>query len=499
MDAERSYSNAINGQRKRGPLVAVTGGATRRGLLVSALAAGAAVGTGGWRSAPRRSAAGSADASEGLAGASAGTPTSPEAANPALRKPGSLPYPKLAPGTDTIPQIKHIVVLMMENHSYDNHLGMLGRAGADGFKLGANGKPIETNPYPDGKLQHAFRMPTTCQLSGKPSQTWTDSHTQWANGHNTGFVRSGSGPVAMGYWEKADLPFYYSLASTFPIADRYFCSVLGQTFPNRRYLMAATSLGMVNDGVPNPFDYPANGTIFDRLHNVGVSFADYYQTLESVLPAPTMALFPELLVKYAGHLQGVDDFFAAAKAGTLPGFCLVEPDYLKNSEENPENIAYGEQFAASVIDAVMAGPGWKNTLLIWAFDEHGGYYDHVAPPAALAPDDIPPDASVAYTGFRQYGFRVPCAIVSPWARPDYVSHEIFDHTSICALVEHKWNLPAMTYRDANANNMLDMLDFSKPAFERPPKLARPLLDTDPAALACNTNGPGKIPPPGSIS
>ena len=497
MGAQLSESNGVSGQREDVPFSAVAGGASRRRLLASALAAGAAVGTGAWRSAPR-SAAGPAGAA-GPTDASAGHQTFPEAANPALRKPGSLPYPKLAAGTDTIPQVKHIVVLMMENHSYDNHLGMLNRAGADGFNLGTNGKPTETNPYPDGKLQHAFRMPTTCQLSGKPSQTWTNSHIQLAGGHNTGFVRSGSGPVAMGYWEKADLPFYYSLASTFPIADHYFCSMLGQTFPNRRYLMAATSLGMVNDGVPDPLHYPANGTIFDRLHKVGVSFGDYYSLLESILPAPTMALFPELLVKYAGHLHDLDDFFEAAKAGTLPGFCLVEPSYTKNSEENPENIAYGEQFAAKVIDAVMAGPGWKNTLLIWTFDEHGGYYDHVVPPAALAPDDIAPDASVAYTGFRQYGFRVPCAIVSPWARADYVSHEVFDHTSICALVEHKWNLPALTYRDANANPMLDMLDLTKPAFELPPKLARPLLDTHPGALACNTSGPGTIPPPGSIT
>jgi phospholipase C len=461
------------------------------------LAAGAALGTGAFGSAPR-SAGRAAGASAGPAGAAA-TQTGLEAAEAALRKPGSLPYPKLAEGTDTIPQIKHIVVLMMENHSYDNHLGMLGRAGADGFKLGKDGKPTETNPYPDRKLQHAFRMPTTCQLSGKPSQTWTNSHIQLSSGHNTGFVRSGSGPVAMGYWEKADLPFYYSLASTFPIADRYFCSVLGQTFPNRRYLMAATSLGMVNDGVPDPLDYPANGTIFDRLHKAGVSFADYYSLLDSLLPGPTMALFPELLVKYADHIHKVDEFLEAAKAGTLPGFCLVEPSYTKSSEEDPQNIAYGEQFAASVIDAVMAGPGWKNTLLIWTFDEHGGYYDHVVPPAAVAPDDIAPHASVAYTGFRQYGFRVPCAIVSPWARRDYVSHQVFDHSSICALVEHKWNLPAMTYRDANANSMLDMLDFSTAAFKHPPKLAKPLLETHPSALACNTSGPGTIPPPGSVS
>ena len=125
----------------------------------------------------------------------------------------------------------------------------------------------------------------------------------------------------------------------------------------------------------------------------------------------------------------------------------------------------------------MQGPGWENTLLIWTYDEHGGYYDHVVPPAAIAPDDIPPDTSgPAYTGFHQYGFRVPAAVVSPWSRPNYVSHEVFDHTSICALVEAKWNLPAMTRRDANAHNMLDMLDLSQPAFKKPPDLAKPLLE-----------------------
>ncbi len=258
---------------------------------------------------------------------------------------------------------------------------------------------------------------------------------------------------------------------------------------------------MVNDGIPNPFDYPANGTIFDSLHRVGVPFADYFATLHSTLPASTAALFPRLLLKYSDQIQGVDDFFGAAKAGTLPGFCLVEPDYFSNSGENPENIVHGEKFAAQVIDAVMAGPGWKNTLLIWNFDEHGGYYDHVRPPAALAPDNIPPDIETgsAYTGFKQYGFRVPCVVVSPWARPNYVSHQVFDHTSVLALVEAKWNLPAMTYRDANAKNMLDMLDLSKPAFLHPPRLARPLIDSDPDALACSSTGPGTIPPRGSVS
>ena len=454
---------------------------TRREFLRAGMAAGAVVATGAWQDA--------AATAIRVAGRSM------------LRKPGSLPYPRLAMGTDTIPQIKHIVVLMMENHSYDNHLGMLNRSGADGFKLGRDGKPTAQNPYPNGSIQHAFRMPTTCQLSGKPNQSWTNSHIQFAGGKLNGFVKSASGPVSMGYWQRADLPFYYSLTSTYPIADRYFSSVLGQTFPNRRYLMAATSLGMINDTVPNPFEYPANGTIFDKLHQIGVSWADYYSPLAGFLPVPTVGLFPRLL-EHVGKIKRIGKFFDDAKAGTLPGFCIVEPNYTSSSEETSQNIAAGENFAYSVINAVTHGPAWRSTLLIWTFDEHGGYYDHVVPPRAIAPDNIAPDADGAkpYTGFSQYGFRVPCAVISPWARRDYVSHRVFDHSSICALVEAKWNLPAMTHRDANANNMLDMLDLAAPAFLSPPRLAKPLLAAHPtSALACNNTGPGTIPPPGSVT
>ena len=344
-------------------------------------------------------------------------------------------------------------------------------------------------------------MPTTCQQSGHPSQTWDASHSSYDGGRNDGFV-SASGAVAMGYWQKADQPFYYSLASAFPIADRYFCSVLGQTYPNRRYLMAATSLGMVNDDqVWLLANYPKNGTIFDQLNAHGISWKDYW----SSTPITSTLLWPYLFVKDPDNLtrlSPIDDFFKDAASGNLPGFSLVEPDYGSTSEENPQNIAEGEAFAAKVIDAVMSGPKWGSTLLVWTYDEHGGYYDHVPPPAAVPPDGIGPEwllGGPAYDGFGRYGFRVPCAIVSPWARPDYVSHKVFDHTSILKLVETKWNLPALTRRDANANNMLDMLDFSRAAFAKPPTLAKPLVDTDSHALACNVSGPGTIPPPGSVT
>ena len=303
----------------------------------------------------------------------------------APRKPGSFPYPDLPSGTDTIPQVEHIVVLMMENHSYDNKLGLLCRRGADGFRIDSHGRPRAENPYANGDIQHAFHMPTTCQLTGFPSQTWVDSHTQFDHGRNDGFVISGSGPVAMGYWDGDDQPFYYSLARLFPIADRYFSSLLGQTFPNRRYLISATSLGMINDTLPALSDYPPNGTIFDPLDAAAVTWKDYFTTL------PTVELYPQLYLKNAGtKVVPITDFYTDAAAGTLPGFSLVEPDYGTQSEEDPQNIASGEQFAGRVINAVMQGPAWDRTLLVWTYDEHGGYYDHVPPPRAIPPDDIAP-------------------------------------------------------------------------------------------------------------
>jgi phospholipase C len=451
----------------------------RRTVIQAGLAAGAVAGTGAWRAAPGR-----------------GRP---------LRRPGSLPFPDLPAGTDTIPQIEHIVVLMMENHSYDNRIGMLFRPGADGFRIGRKGLPTATNRYPDGRIQHAFRMPTTCQLQSQPSQEWTASHNSYDNGRMDGFVSTPIDPlttqivggVAMGYWQEEDQPFYYSVYRQFPIADRYFSSVMSQTFPNRRYLLAATSIGQIDDTTPALTDYPANGTIFDELDARGITWKDYFTT------TPSAELFPPLFFKNTGKkIVPVADFFTDAAAGTLPGYSLVEPDYGQQSEENPQNIAVGEEFAASVISAVTSGPAWDRTALLLTYDEHGGYYDHVPPPAAIPPDGIGPDLEPGengFDGFARYGFRVPFALISPWARRDFVSHRVYDHTSILKLVETKWNLPALTFRDANAVPMLDMLDFRRPSFAEPPRLAQPLAVTDPSALSCSVTGPGTIPPPDSVT
>jgi len=139
-------------------------------------------------------------------------------------------------------------------------------------------------------------------------------------------------------------------------------------------------------------------------------------------------------------------------------------------------------------------------MVIWTYDEHGGYYDHVPPPAAVAPDDVPPALKPGDPpgGFDRYGFRVPSGVVSPYAKKDFVSHTIYDHTSILKTVEEKWNLPALTRRDANANSLFDMLDLDQsPAFPEPPALPAPANPTPKAG--CLSTGAGVIPPPSAVT
>jgi len=411
---------------------------------------------------------------------------------PGAHLPGSRPFPHAPVGTDMIPEIEHIVVLMLENHSFDNILGMLGRG--DGFSLDGDGHPTATNPYGNQTL-HAFHMPTPCQLVNEPSNSWDAAHLAFDGGTCQGFANHSSGPVAMGYYDATDLPFTYGLARTFPINDRYFSSVMAQTFPNRRFLISGTALGIVEDSLPSAV--PRRGVIFQELSKHGISWRDYHAQL------PTLATYFPLAQDRSlrPNLVPVDQFFTDARDGTLPSFSLVDPNFDEDSEENPQDIQYGEVFLAQVVDALLASPSWEKILFIWNYDEHGGYFDHVPPPAAVPPDDVPPDITVPPNqpgGYDRYGFRVPMGVVSPYAKPEYVSHVVSDHTSILKLVETKWNLPALTRRDASASDLLDMIDLKgPPAFLDPPTLPRP---ADPRARAqCTTTGPGTIPPPSALS
>jgi phospholipase C len=387
-----------------------------------------------------------------------------------LRKPDSLPFPHLRAGTPSMPKIDHIVVLMMENHSFDNLLGMVpyqvtGRAKVDGFSR-KKGKLTNFNLNPNGHKVFANRAGTPCQLSGVPTQAWNASHEAYNGGRNNGFVKA-SGPVAMWLWDQEFLPFTYSLVKNFPFGQRYFCSVLAQTYPNRRFLFTGTASGTTaTDGLTGTTP-AANGTIWDRLNAHGIDWGVYFQNL------PSYVIVPGSYDPARTH--PVSQFYTDAAAGKLPQFTFLDPEYDTTSEENPQDIQVGEEFVASVVNALMHSPKWKNTAFFLTYDEHGGYYDHVPPPRAIKPDNIAPiqestQPPLAPGGYNRYGFRVPAIVVSPWARKNYVSSVVQDHTSITAFIERKWNLPAMTFRDANAHPMTDYFDFRHPAFAKPPKL-----------------------------
>jgi phospholipase C len=453
------------------------------------------------------------------------------------------PRPDLPLGTDLLPKIRHIVVLMMENHSYDSYLGMLAGRG-DGFPLNPDGTPRAANPRRDGGEVAAHHWRSTVQEKFVPTQGWNASHLQWNSGACDGFVRSveitvpGKDPTApMGYWTEQDLPFYYGLARTFPLADRWFCSCLGPTFPNRRFLLAGTAHGLIDDLPFGMVDYPPAGTVFDLLTRNDISWVNYHSVTRASIvlkrfiggarglvalrrlvalgrwfpplvravkgsKSCTADMFPLGLARCLLHLRPLEQFFADADAGTLPAFSLVDPDFGTFSEENPQDISHGESFAAEVIKRVTHGKGWPDTLLIWTYDEHGGYYDHVTPPAAPRPDDVDGHSLINMPSwlraclrplfphtlerlekldagplqYDNYGFRVPAVIVSPYAKPGYVSSQVFDHTSVLKLLEHKWNLPPLTARDAAAVAPLDMLDLNgPPAFLTPPDLPAPSL------------------------
>jgi phospholipase C len=442
---------------------------------------------------------------------------------------------------DDLQKIEHIVILMMENHSYDNYFGMLTGRG-DGFTLGPDGHPTAVNydnannPFPAEPFSGTEQFPSV------PTQSWNASHIQWNKGKCDGFVRSIQDTVPgkhdisipMKYWDGASLPFYYGLARTFPLATRWFCSCLGPTIPNRRFMVAGTAHGLIDDLPFGMTDYPEAGTVFDLLSAHKIRWANYHNTrrfrlvigtrgrnflkfipafFAAISPAleryargkfqTTSQLYPLGLLRTINHLRPLKKFFDDAKAGTLPGFSIVDPDFTQWSEENRQDIQKGEAFSAQVINAVMSGKNWDKTLLIWLYDEHGGYYDHVDPPAAVEPDDVAAGDPITRswltrqilkltpfakelanidtgpTAYDRYGFRVPAVVVSPYARPDYVTETVYDHTSILKLVQLKWNLPSLTKRDAEATAPLDALDFTKPpAFLTPPDLPPSAIQID---------------------
>jgi phospholipase C len=386
--------------------------------------------------------------------------------------------------------IEHIVLLMQENRSFDHYLGHLKGNGQedidappdDAFNPGVPDAP-EAGAAGDGANPGApvrwHHLSDDC--FDDTNHEWGPSHLEWNQGKNDGFVAENAGPNdplgfdrggerAMGYYDAGDIPFYYALASTFAISDRYFSDVMGPTFPNRRYFYSGSSSGYTSNDL-DAIDYP---TIFGALNERGVSWKVYKSDL------PGGAMFHSFGKDAAGRVVDIAEFAKDAAQGTLPQVAWVDPLFIlkasgQTSEHPPADMQVGQQFVFEQVTALLSSPNWPTSAMFITFDEHGGLYDHVAPPAACPPDDTPP-REPGFGGFDRYGFRVPVFVVSPYSKGHFVSHAVHSHSSILRFVEAKFDLSAFSKRDANADAMLDMFDFAHPTFVTPPPLIAPPVD-----------------------
>ena len=466
-------------------------------------------------------------------------------------------------------KVNHIIIVMQENHSFDNYFGALAYAPGSPYHNG-NGRCSSTdhtcvdgltctlsggvfnctnsNLDENGNTIFAFKATTRCVIPDL-DHSWVGTHFEmnFENPNNTlkdplhdGFVHQNflteqhnDLDQTISFYDQEDLPFYCGLAQNFAISDRQFASVLGPTFPNRSYLMAATSFGHLttNDSIPPVVGYqPITGTIFDQLNKHGISWADYWEDVpqdSSFRPFDTTHNLP--LATF---------LLAASGVGTLPEVSFVDPNFgtistaLEDDEHPPTDIQRGQYHVSNIVNAVRNGPHWKDSIIFILYDEHGGFYDHARPPQApqkgtRTPDGIfpgqcedlsfPPfsllpgggaecswnfvsttdttliDAETlcpalaknptgrfpaSCAAFDQLGVRVPLIAVSAFSKPSYVSHTPGDHASILAMIEKRF-LPGvhLTRRDEFANDLEGMFNFdASPSLNTPVGQAKPPHD-----------------------
>jgi phospholipase C len=246
----------------------------------------------------------------------------------------------------------------------------------------------------------------------------------------------------MASYDATDLPFYYWLAATFALGDRHFASMASGTFANRDFLLFATNAGIVNTGVAYP--PPNTPSLLQLLMNAGFTWGVYTEG----------APFSGALGWRRGDpgVHPIQALYDALDRGTLPNVAFVDGRGNVDDDHPPADLRCGEASVRTVYDHAVASPQWPRLAIVWTYDEGGGFADHVAPePQACPPGD---------SRFTQRGERVPLVVISPWARRNYVSHVVRDHTAITRFVEALFDLPALTARDANSDALLDLFDFS---------------------------------------
>ncbi|HEX4633098.1 MAG TPA: alkaline phosphatase family protein [Gemmatimonadales bacterium] len=350
-------------------------------------------------------------------------------------------------GDPTTSGIEHIVLVMMENRSFDHLFGWMPHA--DGQQAGLTYLDAAGVAHPTYPLTPDFQG---CGLQD-PDHSYDGARVEYDGGACDGWLRVND-IFSIGYYHRSDLAFCGKAAPAWSSFDRYFAAILGPTFPNRLYQHAAQT-----DRLSNTLTLSTLPTIWDRLAAAGIDGRYYFGDV------PFLGLWGS---KYLPIARTLDSFFADCQAGTLPKVAFVDGPFLSEAtgtgfDDHPHNdIRAGEAFLNGIYEAVTRGPGWANTLLIINFDEWGGFFDHVPPSLAPLPAS---DIAVGSDGRR--GFRTPTILISPFARRSFTSHTLYDHTSVLRLIEWRWGLAPLTVRDASANNFADELDFKNPQLLAP--------------------------------
>jgi phospholipase C len=405
--------------------------------------------------------------------------------------------------------IKHIIVLLQENRSFDSYFANLGNYATNvdhiaNYSINAGYDPNIILPLFGGGTGHLFHEPTTRTENLSPS--WNESHfdidTQpdgtfkmdrfALTTHSVTTKFDNSGLRALGQYDQTDLPYYYELAAQFGTSDSFHSPMLANTVTNRQYAFCATSQGRI---FPSPGGSPqwTCPTIFSSLQSNNVSWAYYYKDAIFLAgftdwnnPAIQSKTFP---------IQRYLDILASPTADTdLPSFVWIDGGFgASGLDEHPDNnVQAGSAFVKTLIDALMSSPAWHDSVFILSYDEGGGLYDHAPPFTVVPPDDIPPQLGpndATGDNFTLSGFRVPVMVVSPFVKPHFVSHVNRDTTSILKLIETRFSLPALTRRDAAGDDMTEFFDFiNPPAFLTPPPL--PAQPVDPTK-----DNPSKEAPP----
>jgi phospholipase C len=419
-----------------------------------------------------------------------------------------------APKGGRLSDIKHVVMLMQENRSFDHYFGSL--SGVRGFddqhvlRL-PSGRPVWFQPdpsNPDGYLlpYHVDSRTSAAQAIPSMSHAWDVQHQAWNGGKMDNWLPAhiasdgaDVGPYTMGYFTRDDIPFQYALADAFTVLDGYHCSVLGPTAPNRHMWMSGSIDADGQFGGPSLETGGPNATYSwktypERLEEAGVSWKFYHA------PGGTTGLGSlALMAQYFNAKPGDPLFDKAVNSSPLGQFefdCLTDnlPTVSwilppSGFDEHPAGLPNaGAQFVAGKIDAVAANPEvWAKTVFILSYDENDGMFDHVAPliPPAGTPGEFV--AGVSPTGVQGnslptgLGFRVPCVIVSPWTVGGWVNSERSDHTSQLRFLEHITGVKETNITDWRRQNVGDLTSAFR--FDEPRK-APPLPDTNgPLALA----------------